>query len=634
MAGEAKEFLLPTKNASAYGIARGPDGNLWFTEYYNPGIQDCSLDAIGRITPTGDITEFRMKTQGTCPLKITAGPDDNLWFLENGVGKIGRITMAGAVTEFSTAHVNSSPVGITAGSDGNLWFTESLYDKIGRITPAGEITEFDLPTTGNTPSGIAKGSDGNLWFTENSGCRIGRITPQGQLTEFPLPSTLCHPTAITSGPDGNLWFASANSVGRITTEGKATEFTLPTEKAWPGDIVTGPDSNIWFLEVVGKNLACIVPGGEPTGGSGGSATGGTGGVGASGTPTPGTFTRIGDVGTARYNHTATLLKNGKVLIAGGTGLHSTGETTLASTELFSPDSMTFTAAGTMTVMRSQHVATLLADGKVLLVSGYASIGPSSSMCGRNAELFDPADGSFTATSPPTAARCENTATLLNDGRVLIYGVGVTVENADLYDPATRTFSATAKMSASRFGHTATLLADGRVLIAGGVGVRSNVTTYLATAELYDPATNTFVATGNLAKARAYHTASLLADGTVLIAGGLAGTTSTDDYLPNAELYDPRSGRFTSAARLNVVRIHHAAMPFANGRVLLLGGVTIGGRTASAELYDPADATFVTTGSLSAERTSFAATALANGQILVTGGEDFTSVLLARAEIYQ
>ena len=244
-------------------------------------------------------------------------------------------------------------------------------------------------------------------------------------------------------------------------------------------ITTGPDGNLWFTEEAGKKLGCIVPGGDPTGGSAGSS-GGTGGIGAggaggTGTPAQGTFPRSADMAAARANHTATLLKDGTVFIAGGYGNGSGGQTALASAEIFHPDSLTFTSAGTMTVMRAEHAAVLLADGKVLWVGGYASTGPSSYMCGQNAGLFDPSDGSFTATSPSTGPRCGNTATLLTDGRVLICANGIYVQNADLFDPATRKFSATGKMTVSRIGHTATLLPDGRVLIAGGVNTIGTTT---------------------------------------------------------------------------------------------------------------------------------------------------------------
>jgi hypothetical protein len=145
----------------------------------------------------------------------------------------------------------------------------------------------------------------------------------------------------------------------------------------------------------------------------------------------------------------------------------------------------------------------------------------------------------------TTTRFFHTATLLADGRVLVAGGYdshyAPLASADLYDPKTGTFSPTGSMAGARGLHTATLLSDGRVLIAGGGPWGSMLLTasYLASAELYDPKTGTFSPTGSLATARAWHTATLLADGRVVIAGG-AGSA----FLASAELYDPKTGTFS------------------------------------------------------------------------------------------
>jgi len=160
--------------AEPYGIAAGPDGNLWFTEY------EVNHNNIGRITTTGVVTEFAIPTAGSGPTDVAAGPDGNLWFTELQGNKIGRITVAGVITEFPIPTAGASPQGITAGPDGNLWFTEEGKDQIGRITTTGVITEFPTPTAASTPWGIAAGPDGNLWFAEYNGNNIGRITTGAQ----------------------------------------------------------------------------------------------------------------------------------------------------------------------------------------------------------------------------------------------------------------------------------------------------------------------------------------------------------------------------------------------------------------------------------------------------------------------
>jgi streptogramin lyase len=250
------EFLVPTAPGHPYGIAAGPDGNLWFTEDL--------ASRIGRITPAGAITEFPLPAAGSVPAGIAAGPDGNLWFTEFERSRVGRITPAGAITEFLIPTAGSGPARITAGPDGNLWFTEFAGNTIGRITPAGAITEFPLPAPASGPAGITAGLDGNLWFTELAGDRIGRITPAGAITEFPLPAPGSYPTGITAGPDGNLWFTEAQRIGRITPAGAVTEFALPTAGSAPTGITVGPDGNLWFTETGGNRIGRITPAGAIT----------------------------------------------------------------------------------------------------------------------------------------------------------------------------------------------------------------------------------------------------------------------------------------------------------------------------------------------------------------------------------
>jgi streptogramin lyase len=198
-------------------ITAGPDGNLWFT--------DCGTNAIGKITPSGEITEFVVNPDISYPWGITTGPDGNLWFTDCGTNAIGKITPSGVVTLFSSGlSLYSGPAEIIAGPDGNLWFTENYSygngyggNKIGRITPSGVITEFSsLPTSGSGPWGIMSGPDGNIWFTEYHGGKIGRITPSGVITEFSIG--LGGPQGIVTGPDGNIWFTEYdyNAIGRFS----------------------------------------------------------------------------------------------------------------------------------------------------------------------------------------------------------------------------------------------------------------------------------------------------------------------------------------------------------------------------------------------------------------------------------
>jgi streptogramin lyase len=258
LAPRITEFPLPTANSSPTGIIRGPDGNLWFTEYMG--------NRIGRITPTGRVTEFPLPTANSAPLGITNGPDGNLWFTETDAKQIGRITVAGTITEYPVPTANSNPGGITAGPDGALWFTEAnTYGNcwIGRITVAGAIREFPLPTF-DAPWDITAGPDGALWFTEATG--IGRITPSGQIRHFTLfPSQPTNTAGITVGPDGNLWFTEGamHQIGRITAAGQVTQYLLPTGGS-PQGITHGPDGALWFTEELADGIGRITPTGQIT----------------------------------------------------------------------------------------------------------------------------------------------------------------------------------------------------------------------------------------------------------------------------------------------------------------------------------------------------------------------------------
>jgi streptogramin lyase len=245
--GTIVEFSLPVANSWPFGIAAGPDGNLWFAETFGP--------RIGRITPAGVETEFG--PTGGQPVGITEGPDGNLWYAEHTGQRIGRITPAGVITTFPDPST-SNPYGIAAGPDGNLWFTGRLGAVIGRVTPAGALTTFN---TSSVPSWIASGPDGNLWFTLIDANRIGRITPSGTITEFTIPTANSRPQGITSGPDGNLWFVESqgNKVGRITPSGVITEFPIPTASSLPWGITAGPDGNLWFTEQNGNRIGRITP---------------------------------------------------------------------------------------------------------------------------------------------------------------------------------------------------------------------------------------------------------------------------------------------------------------------------------------------------------------------------------------
>jgi Galactose oxidase, central domain len=333
------------------------------------------------------------------------------------------------------------------------------------------------------------------------------------------------------------------------------------------------------------------------------------------------FKATGSMATVRIEHTATLLGNGKVLVAGGRSLE-TGLVT-ATAELFDPGSGTFAPTGSMTNARSRHTATLLSNGKVLVTGGVDS-NESSSEGFASAELFDPSSGTFTPTGSMRSVRLDHRATLLDNGTVLVTGGSDAefqpVARAELFNVAQGTFTPTGSMAAARDLHTATLLTDGKVLVIGGSGRGPS----LATAELYNPATSTFTTTGSMAAARSSHTATLLSNGNVLVTGGF-----TSDVVETAELFVPAEGSFTLTGNMAMARGRQTATLLNDGTILVIGGYD---GIASAELFDPIEGRFTPAGSMATARDGHTATLLEDGSVLVTGGA--SSATLSTAEIYQ
>ncbi len=358
---------------------------------------------------------------------------------------------------------------------------------------------------------------------------------------------------------------------------------------------------------------------------------------ASVTIVPAGFAATGIMAQARFDHTATVLPNGKVLVIGGGGLNS-GDA-LASAELFNPADGTFTATGSMVTARLRHTATLLANGKVLVTGGFDSSGQDLA----SAELFDPATGSFNVTGPMKTARALHTATLLATGKVLVVGgdngAGEGLATAELFDPTSGSFTATGSIVTviGSESQTAILLANGKVLVAGGLAF---LFAPLSTAQMYDPLTGAFIATGSMATERTFHTATLLPSGKVFFDGG---KDSQAESIATAELFDPGSGSFTSAGSMGAPRDSHTATLLPSGEVLVAGGVehvTCGDECGindtlwTTELFNPAQLNFTGAGSLGTARAHHTATLLQNGEVLVVGGLDNSGKALASAELYR
>ena len=340
---------------------------------------------------------------------------------------------------------------------------------------------------------------------------------------------------------------------------------------------------------------------------------------------PGIWSPTGNLNTAREWHTATPLVDGRVLVAGGFVNNAT-----ASAEFYNPATGTWTNTDNLSAARHSHTATLLADGQVLVVGGYGLSAPLAS-----AQRYNPGTGHWENTNPLSTARYLHTATRLADGRVLVAGgensFSGRLNSAQIYNPATGIWANTGSLGTARHGHTATLLANGRVLVAGGYDASDDWT---ASAEIFNPAANggigAWSGTDSLDTARYFHTATLLADGRVLVAGG------TGHSMPAiAELFDPTAdggvGAWSDAGSIGTGRYKHTATLLADGRVLVAGGYN-GYYLAIAQYYSPEDGTWANTDSLGLGRRNHTATLLADGRVLVAGGFG-DSGYLASAEIF-
>lgn len=335
---------------------------------------------------------------------------------------------------------------------------------------------------------------------------------------------------------------------------------------------------------------------------------------------------------ARYHHTATLLRDGRVLVLGGEDI---GSAPYDDGEIFDPATETWAAVPAMSETRTNHTATLLADGRVLVTGGglTSDIGlPSGKGVVKSAAIFDPSTGQWSKTGDMLEARAGHRALALADGRVLVVGgatdqvgsacnamypgctIGKTIGTAEVFDPATGTFSAAGTMSHPRIAFAMTRLHDDKLLVMGG----ADDTTSLSSVDVFDPASASFAPTGSMIADRLYLSAATLGSGRVIAVGGKKANVTP---LKTTEIYDPVAGTWTTAKFVDEVRTAAAMLTLSSGHVIAIGGYDQFKNASLKEtlIYDEPNDAWSSIGALAQGRADPSATLLLDGRVLVVGG---------------
>jgi large repetitive protein len=333
-------------------------------------------------------------------------------------------------------------------------------------------------------------------------------------------------------------------------------------------------------------------------------------------PAEGSFSTAAALAMPRAGHTATLLPNGKVLLVGGSPSWPPTAAVATSAELYDPATNTFSATGSMAfARRGGHAATLLSDGRVL-VTGGDDVNVQSAPGRVEAEIYDPNTGRFAPTGPMTMARTSQAAVLLSNGKVLVAGgQNLAGNTAELYDPVTGTFSAAAAPTRYRYSAAGVPLSDGRALVFG----------YDAAGDAFDVTRSVFNTTGSSQAAGGLWfgpAMALLADGRVFVAGGKeqGPPPSNIALVANARLFDPATNTFSVSGALASPRDRATATRLQDGRVLVFGGEGTTGWPDRGEFFDPRSGQFSPTVPAGAGRYGHTATLLPNGKVLIAGGQ--------------
>ena len=346
------------------------------------------------------------------------------------------------------------------------------------------------------------------------------------------------------------------------------------------------------------------------------------------------FRQLAPSPVAYTQHVAMALADGGALVMGGNTSESPNTPDTDSSHRFDPVTETVSPGPPLAFTAEADLTTPVAlDG-----GGFLLVGPGINSALhldsglRATQAFDATTGTFHRVGDLGFRHdAGGTATALGDGSVLVAGGHVpAISTAERYDPASEQWTVAGDMATARRGHTATRLADGRVLITGGVTCCDMAGEVLTgTAEVYDPGTGVFQPTGSLLTARALHSATLLADGRVLVTGGFVAVDGSTTA--SAEVYDPSTGQFSPAGAMQVGRVVHSAILLTDGRVLVLGGLQA---FAATDVFDPTADLWQPGPTLQPAWGASTVTLLRNGRVLVFGGEDASGFPASTVMLYE
>jgi WD40 repeat protein len=598
-------------------IAGGADfnGSLTNAELYNP--------TTGVWTETGPLSHARLWHTATLlkngKVLVTGGYDfttsSNVTVCELYNQATGTWTDTGALNSGRfrhTATLLTNGLVLVVGGDGAT--TCELYNPAtGTWTLTGPTqVSCQQQTATLLPNGLVLIAGGS---GDNTSELYNPATGTWTFTTGAMNAARTIPTA-TLLPNGQVLVAGGYDANNSATVLASTELYDPASQTWA--------TNFDMTSVRGQQTANLLPNGNVLLAGGFDGTNAIASAELYFAPAPppsaGFWTTTGSLNTIRALHTLTLLPNGKVLAAAGEGA---GYFSVATAELYDPTVGIWKATGSLAVDRYGHTATLLGNGKVLVAGGIQSFSTFGNIA--STELYNPTNGTWATNRPMTTSRYGFTATLLGNGKVLAAGgqshdvSGYNgLASAELYDPNLGTWTLTGTMPNVHQFHTATLLTNGLVLVAGG---QDNNGSALTNADLYNPTSGLWTTTGGMIKRHSGHTATLLPNGKVLVAGGV-----DENYNPQkfSELYDPVTGTWAATGALNVNRSGSTAILLTNGLVL------IAGPDNSAELYSPTSGVWTAAATMHNQRQQFPLVQI-NGQVLVAGGFYFSS--LTNAEIY-